>query len=112
MKNLEELWGRIGSVTKTEVIIAVLKDEIEICKSRIQPSGTGTLYTTISTLEHRIKELENGEEEDLTTEFNGEGEDKVAVFGGGSSTSITNEQFDELKTIVSELRTSIIEGSL
>ena len=63
MENLDEIWTRIGSVTKTEVITAVLKDEIEICKSRIQPSGTGTLYTTISTLEHRIKELENGEEE-------------------------------------------------
>ena len=58
MKNLEEMWTRIGSVTKNEVIIAVLKDEIEVFKSRIEPHDTGHLYTTIGTLEHRIKELE------------------------------------------------------
>ena len=62
MKNLEEMWTRIGSVTKNEVIIAVLKDEIEVFKSRIEPHDTGHLYTTIGTLEHRIKELEREEE--------------------------------------------------
>ena len=62
MKNLEEMWTRIGSVTKNEVITAVLKDEIEIFKSRIEPHDTGHLYTTIGTLEHRIKELEREEE--------------------------------------------------
>ena len=58
MKNLEEMWTRIGSVTKDEVITAVLKDEIELFKSRIEPHDTGHLYTTISTLEWRIEELE------------------------------------------------------
>ena len=58
MKNLEELWSKIASVTKNEVITAVLKDEIEVFKSRIEPHDTGHLYTTIGTLEHRIKELE------------------------------------------------------
>ena len=62
MKNLEEMWTRIGSVTKDEVITAVLKDEIELFKSRIEPHDTGHLYTTIGTLEHRIKELEREEE--------------------------------------------------
>ena len=57
MKNLEELWGKIGSVTKDEVIAAVLKDEIEVLQSRIEPHDTGHLYTTISTLEQRIKEI-------------------------------------------------------
>ena len=57
MKNLEEIWTRIGSVTKNEVITAVLKDEIEVFKSRIEPHDTGHLYTTISTLENRIKEI-------------------------------------------------------
>ena len=46
MKNLEEMWTRIGSVTKNEVITAVLKDEIEVFKSRIEPHDTGHLYTT------------------------------------------------------------------
>jgi hypothetical protein len=43
---------------KDETYIAVLKAEIEVLKSRIEPHDTGHLYTTISTLEHRIKELE------------------------------------------------------
>ena len=59
MKNLEEMWTRIGSVTKNEVITAVLKDEIELFKSRIEPHDTGHLYTTIGTLEHRFEELDN-----------------------------------------------------
>ena len=52
-KNLHGNW--------TNVRIAVLKDEIEVLKSRIEPHDTGHLYTTISTLEHRIKELESKE---------------------------------------------------
>jgi len=43
---------------KDETYIAVLKAEIEVLKSRIEPHDTGHLYTTISTLNHRIKELE------------------------------------------------------
>ena len=42
--------------------ISVIKEEIEILRSRIQPHDTGHLYTTISTLEHRIKELEDDSE--------------------------------------------------
>ena len=36
-KNLEELWSRIGSVPKNEVVRAVLRDEIENAES---PSTT------------------------------------------------------------------------
>jgi hypothetical protein len=57
MKNLEELWGRIGSVTKDEVVTAVLKDEISLYESRIQPTGTGYLYDTINQLKRRIEEI-------------------------------------------------------
>tara|TARA_B100001996_G_C18146195_1_gene394999 strand:- start:128 stop:340 length:213 start_codon:yes stop_codon:yes gene_type:complete len=58
MKNLEELWGRIGSVTKDEVVTAVLKDEISLYESRIQPSETGYLYDSIAQLKRRIEEIE------------------------------------------------------
>ena len=57
MKNLEELWGRIGSVTKDEVVTAVLKDEISLYESRIQPSETGYLYDSIAQLKRRIEEI-------------------------------------------------------
>lgn len=58
MKHLEEIWSRIGSVSKDEVIRAVLNDEIEVCKSRIQPHDTGHLYTAISVMESRLDELD------------------------------------------------------
>ena len=37
----------------------VIKDEIEYAKSQLQPHDTGHIHTTISTLQHRVKELEN-----------------------------------------------------
>ena len=58
MKHLEEIWSRIGSVSKEEVIRAVLNDEIDVCKSRIQPHDTGHLYTAISVMEARLDELD------------------------------------------------------
>ena len=36
----------------------VLKSEVEVLKSRLQPQDTGNLYTAIAVLEERIKELE------------------------------------------------------
>ena len=59
MNNLEDLKTRIAAVPMDVIKIAVLKDEIELFKSRIEPHDTGHLYTTIGTLEHRIEELEN-----------------------------------------------------
>lgn len=41
-----------------ETIIEVLKQEVEILKSRILPEDTGHLHTTIGVLKERIKELE------------------------------------------------------
>ena len=36
----------------------ILKSEVEVLKSRLKPQDTGNLYTDISVLEERIKELE------------------------------------------------------
>ena len=40
--------------------IAVLKAEIQHLKSKLEPHDTGHIHTTISTLQHRVKELEGG----------------------------------------------------
>ena len=53
-------WGSIIGY-ENHIRIAVLKDEIEVFRSRIEPHDTGHLYTTIGTLEHRIEELEGQE---------------------------------------------------
>ena len=56
--NLENIWGKIGAVSRDEIRLAVLKDEVAVFQSRIEPHDTGHLYTTIGTLLHRIDELE------------------------------------------------------
>ena len=57
--NLENMWGRIGAVTRDEVRLAVLQDEIEILKSRLEPHDTGHLHTAISVITHRIEQIKN-----------------------------------------------------
>ena len=42
----------------TTEYISVLKAEIEHLKTKIEPHDTGHIHTTISTLQHRVKELE------------------------------------------------------
>ena len=43
--------------------IAVLKAEIAHLKTQLEPHDTGHIHTTISTLTHRVKEMEkNGSE--------------------------------------------------
>ena len=44
--------------TSTTNKIAILKEEVEVFRARIEEHDTGHLYTTIGTLEHRIEELE------------------------------------------------------
>ena len=39
--------------------LQVLAQEIQLLKSRIRPSDTGHIYTTINVLESRVVELEN-----------------------------------------------------
>ena len=55
--NLENIWGTIGAVTRNEVRLAVLQDEIEVHKSRLEPAGTGSLHDTIAVITRRIQEL-------------------------------------------------------
>ena len=55
--NLDNLMSRIAAVSSDEIRLAVLQDEIEIHKSRLQPHDTGHLHTAISVIERRIEEI-------------------------------------------------------
>jgi|TARA_Y100000310_G_scaffold97197_1_gene94864 hypothetical protein len=57
--NLDKLSSRIAAVSQDEILIAVLKDEIEIHKSRLEPHDTGHLHTAIGVIQRRIDELQN-----------------------------------------------------
>ena len=45
MTNLQELRSRIAAVPMEEIVIAVLKDEIENAESLLQPHDTAVSYT-------------------------------------------------------------------
>ena len=55
--NLNNIWDKIGAVTRDEVRLAVLQDEIEIHKSRLQPHDTGHLHDAIAVIKRRIAEF-------------------------------------------------------
>ena len=55
--NLNNLMSRIAAVSGDEIRLAVLRDEIEIHKSRLEPHDTGHLHTAISVIKRRIEEL-------------------------------------------------------
>ena len=53
-ENLDNLMSRIAAVSSDEIRLAVLQDEIEIHKSRLEPRDTGHLHTAISVIQNRI----------------------------------------------------------
>ena len=55
--NLDNLMSRIAAVSGDEIRLAVLQDEIEIHKSRLEPHDTGHLHTAISVIIRRIEEI-------------------------------------------------------
>jgi hypothetical protein len=61
MKTIEE-----EDIQHINMTIKVLKEQVEIFTSRLEPHDTGHIHTTISTLKHRIGELED---ERLKTEY-------------------------------------------
>ena len=55
--HLDNIWDKIGAISRDEVRLAVLRDEVEVHKSRLEPHDTGHLHTAISVIERRIKEI-------------------------------------------------------
>ena len=59
MTELENLKGIIAAVSMNEIRMAVLKDEILVTESRLQPHDTGHLHDYIARLNNRLEELKN-----------------------------------------------------
>ena len=57
MKNLENLRSVIASISMDEIRSAVLKDEIVLAESRLEPHDTGHLHDYIARLNNRLEEL-------------------------------------------------------
>ena len=47
-------------VSHVNMTIKVLKEQVEVFTSQLEPHDTGHIHTTISTLKRRIGELEKG----------------------------------------------------
>jgi hypothetical protein len=82
--------------------------------SRIDDQELNKVVANLSPIEEVFKSVveETGESELSTSTFTDSNGETVAMFGGGSSITVTKDQFDQLKNIVEELRNSIIEGAL
>ena len=68
-------------------------------------SGIEEIFNYVS---DDVDDTESSESTEFTSS---ESADGVMIFGGGESNSINEKQFNELKSIVLDLRTTIIEGS-
>ena len=81
--------------------------------SNVENNKLVDLLSDLSKIEEIFnQEAENSNDESNDTEVsNSTNENGVMVFGGGNSVTISNSQFDLLKSIVMDLRTSIIEGN-
>lgn len=88
-------------------------ENLLIFVSDIENDKLTDLVSDLSVIEEILnEESENSNDESTETEVvNSTNEDGVMVFGGGNSVSLSNSQFDQLKSTVMDLRTSIIEGN-
>ena len=66
MMTTESIFGSTEAHTPEEeearhlnMTIKVLKEQVAIFTSRLEPHDTGHIHTTISTLQHRVRELES-----------------------------------------------------
>ena len=59
--NLENIWGKKGAVSRDEIRLAVLRDEVELWEKRVgdDPDHIPYLGYIRDTLKSRIEELEN-----------------------------------------------------
>ena len=88
-------------------------ENLLIFVSDIENDKLTDLVSDLSVIEEIFnEESENSNDQSIETEVvNSTNEDGVMVFGGGNSVSLSNSQFDQLKSTVMDLRTSIIEGN-
>ena len=84
-------------------------ENLLVFTSRIQNEDLDNILSELAPIEELFSSLEISEEADFSAEKSEEG---VMMFGGGSTVSINEEQFNKLKSIVGDLRSSIVDGTL
>ena len=84
-------------------------ENLLVFTSRIQNEDLDNIISELAPIEELFSSLEISEEADFSAE---KSEGGVMMFGGGSTVSINEEQFNKLKSIVGDLRSSIVDGTL
>ena len=84
-------------------------ENLLVFTSRIQNEDLDNIISELAPIEELFSSLVVSEEADFSAETSEEG---VMMFGGGSTVSINEEQFNKLKSIVGDLRSSIVDGTL
>jgi len=86
-------------------------ENLLIFTSKINDEDLNLVISELAAIDEVFNSISSDDtaENELTTTT---GEDGVAMFGGGPSLMLSEEQFNQLKSIVEELRSSIIEGAL
>ena len=86
-------------------------ENLLIFTSKINNEDLNLVISELAAIDEVFNSIssDDTDENELTTTT---GEDGVAMFGGGPSLMLSKEQFNQLKSIVEELRSSIIEGAL
>ncbi len=86
-------------------------ENLLIFTSKINDEDLNTVISELGAIDEVFNSVSSNDEaeNELTTTTS---EDGVVMFGGGASLMLSEEQFNKLKNIVQELRSSIIEGAL
>lgn len=84
-------------------------ENLLVFASRIQNDDLDNIIAELAPVEELFNGLAVTEDSDFTSD---ESEEGVVVFGGGSTVSFTEEDFNNLKSIVAGIRASIVDGTL
>jgi len=86
-------------------------ENLLVFTSKIKDQDLESVISELSAISEVFNNVNSDEssEGELTTTT---GDDGVAMFGGGANLTLSEDQFNNLKDIVLELRTSIIEGAI
>ena len=84
-------------------------ENLLVFASRIQNEDLDNIIAELAPVEELFSGLAVTEDSDFTAD---ESEEGVVVFGGGSTVSFTEEDFNNLKSIVAGIRASIVDGTL
>ena len=85
-------------------------ENLLVFTSSIENDQLSEIIGELASIEEVFNDSSSDEDSESAEFTSNESEDGVMIFGGGVSSSLSEIQFNELKSIVLDLRTSIVEG--